>query len=472
MAKIWKAHRVAFLLLLLLLLMRIPHLGASPYEYDSWRQSDTEAMALNFVEQKFNILYPQMHYDGPKPNYVQLEFQITTFLIAVLYKLFGHHYELARIVPVLFFTGSAYFVYLIARRFLSAPAAWTAIVLYGSLPLTFLYSRAIMPESAALFFFTGCFYFFSRWIDEDRLPPLIAASLFTALAISQKIPTVFVGLPMIAMAIAKYKIRFLWNWKLWSFAAVSLLPPYLYFSWLASISEYTFVSGIASKHVLPNFLHAFYSDEALAFFRGELPRAFSVWGLALFIAGLATLNWRKQYPIGIWAAAMVLEAMTVVAVIKFNYYLIFLGPPLALLGARFLQTIGKSRAGTAVSLGILAITCWTSLQTVAPSLHKQHTELIRQAEVVRELTGKDDLIVVGTDDPSLLNASNRNGWRVTNTLPGKPIEEIHYFKNHGAKYFVPLKGFIYGDDGSTKAYLDAHFEKIEVEGGYSIYKLQ
>ncbi|WP_409343230.1 ArnT family glycosyltransferase [Paenibacillus sp. MBLB4367] len=471
MAEKWKEHRVAVFLLLLLLLLRLPYLGASPYEYDSWRQSDTEAMARNFVENRFNPFYPQMHYEGPQPNYVQLELQITTFLIAILYKLFGFHYELARIVPVLFFTGSAVFVYLIARHYFAKPAAWIAIVLYGSLPLTLLYSRAIMPESAALFFFTGCFYFFSRWIKEDRLWVLLLAAVFTALAISQKVPTVFVGLPMIGMAVAKYKLRSLWSWKLWGFALLSLLPPYLYFVWLASISEYTFVSGIASKHVIPNFLHAFYTKGGLDFFRKELPEAFTVWGIALFAAGLASLHWRKHYPLGLWAIAMILEALTVVAVIKFNYYLIFLCPLVALLGARFLHVLGKARIGMAASLVIASAACWAGLQTAIPSMHKQQAELIHQAAVVQQLTNIDDLIVVGTDDPSLLNASNRNGWRVTNTLPGKPIEELQTFKRQGAKYFVPLKGFIYDDDGKVKAYLDAHFEKIEAEGGYSIYRL-
>ena len=73
-------------LFLIIISMRIPYIDNSPAELgDMWRQIDTESIARNFVKYKFNIFYPQFNYDGPIPNYVQLEFQITTFIIEVCY---------------------------------------------------------------------------------------------------------------------------------------------------------------------------------------------------------------------------------------------------------------------------------------------------------------------------------------------------------------------------------------------------
>ncbi|MDF2719406.1 MAG: dolichyl-phosphate-mannose-protein mannosyltransferase, partial [Paenibacillus sp.] len=235
----------------LVLAVRLPYLADSPYGYDSWRQSDTEAMARHFVEHRFNVLFPQLNYQGPLPNYAQLELQLTTGLIAVLYELFGYHYALARAVPIVFFMGSALFVYRIALRHFSAFAAALALLLYGLLPLNVLYSRAIMPESAALFFYTGAFYLFGEWIARGKSGLLFASALFTALAVCEKVPAVFVGIPMIVMAINKYRKGVVFRRELWVFAAMALLPPFAYYSWLGTVAESAFVSGIASKHVLP-----------------------------------------------------------------------------------------------------------------------------------------------------------------------------------------------------------------------------
>lgn len=458
--------------LLFIAALRVPSLMNSPYEYDSWRQSDTESIAINFLEYRWNIMYPQLNYDGPMPNYVQLEFQITTWIIALLYAAFGYHYELARIVPLGFFLGSASFLYLIARRFYTVPIARIATLLYGILPLHILYSRAIMPESAALFFMLGAFYLFVRWMDHKSPWLVIAAGVFTALAISQKIPTIFVGIPMIAMSVSRYRLRSFWKWELWLFAVISLLPPYLYFQWLSTIAEFPFVTGIATKHILPSLFTSIASTEALHFFVEQLPRAFTWCGIVLFIAGLFTIHWKKEYPIGIWALAMIAELITVVATIKFDYYLILIGPLVALLGGVTLGSFWNRLPGKAGIVVIMMLIGWQSNQLTAPLLRDQLDVVIRQAEVVQAYTLSNDLIVVGTDDPSLLNASHRKGWRVGNTMPQDRVAELQYFIKMGAKYFVPLKGHIDGDDGRLQQYLNDRYPIIDIKGGYSIYRLQ
>ncbi|HWL11548.1 MAG TPA: glycosyltransferase family 39 protein, partial [Ureibacillus sp.] len=219
----FKSTFFLIILLALIVLMRVPFIDQSPYESgESWRQGDTEAMARNFVEERFNILYPQLNYDGAAPNYVQLEFQITTFLIAILYKVFGYHYELARIVPILFFTGSACYLYLIAKKYNSPEVTWIITFLYAVFPLNWFFSRAIMPESAVLFFTMGAFYHFSIWIANEKLRTLLVATVMTALAILVKVPAIFIGIPMLWMSIAKYKMKVFTRWQLWVFAILSL----------------------------------------------------------------------------------------------------------------------------------------------------------------------------------------------------------------------------------------------------------
>lgn len=489
-----KERFITVLIFLFILALRIPHINSSPYEAcELWRQSDTEAIARNFVEHRFNIFFPQLNYDGPLPNYSQLEFQITTFLIAILYKIFGYHYFLARLVPLLFFMGSVYFLFLIGKKFYGAKAAWLAILIYAILPLNLFFSRAIMPESAALLFFTGAFYFFSRWIDSEKFCYLIYSALFTAFAISQKVPTIFVGIPMIFMAAVKYKWKMFLKLDLWLFALLSLLPPLVYFKWLGTVAQFKFVNGIASKHILPDFYKAFFTPGAWKFFYIQIPKSFTWYVAILFVIGLFTADWKSKYPVGMWALAMMLELATIVAVIKFNYYLIFMSPPMALLAGRLLYLIWekfpkipflpethpkgrwKVETGPILVVVILMLIMVSGIRQAAP-FYEQKEDILTQARIVDALTKKDDLIVTGTLDPGILNASHRQGWRANikyyDFIPSKPKDEVKYYMDRGAKLFVPLKGSIYGDDGSYRKYLDEHFPKIEAIKGYPVYLLR
>lgn len=464
------------LIFMIILATRIPYITNPPYETgESWRQSDTEAMARNFVEDRFHILYPQLNYDGAPPNYAQLEFQITTFLIALLYKMFGFYYVLARVVPVLFFVGSAYFLYLIAKKYYTTEVAWLSVLVYAAFPLNVYFSRAIMPESAALFFTIGGLYFFINWIEKETNGLLLLATVMTALAILVKVPAVFIGIPMLVLSLVKYRWKVFKVWQLWFFALFSLLVPYAYFKWLESVAEFTFVTGIGSKHIGPKFAHAIFSEESWAFFTTHLPQSFTWLGLVLVVIGAYKMSWKKEFVVGAWLLAFLLEVMTIVAVIKFNYYLVFIGPVFAILAGRALGELLKWKV---VVIAALVVITGNSYLVVQPKFVEKDT-LLKQAEYVKKYTDKDDLIVVGTLSPDLINASERKGWRANinhhDYIPTGAKEEIAYFIAHGAKYFVPSKGYIYGDEGSEyRDYLDKHFTKVKVTENpdYSFYKLQ
>ncbi|MCS7463307.1 glycosyltransferase family 39 protein [Paenibacillus doosanensis] len=463
---------VTILLLAFITAIRLPYIANSPYEYDSWRQSDTESIALNFIEHRMNIFFPQLNYDGPLPNYVQLEFQMTTWLIAWLYRWFGHDYALARAVPIGFFVISAYALLLIARRYVTDRTAWTAVLLYGIMPVTILYSRAIMPESAALCCMLGAYWLFVKGVEESKRGLVVLSGVFMALAIAEKIPAVFTGIPLIAVAVQAYKHRLFVRTELWIFAAIALGFPFLYFQWLSTVAEFPFVTGIATKHIWPHLLESFRSNEALQFFRTNLPSTFTWCGIGLFVIGLLCLDWRRHWSLGVWAIAMLLELAVIVATIRFDYYLILTAPVAALLGAQALARIGRWRVGKAAAAAvILAIGC-QSYAIAVPLLQGQQTVLMQQAAWVQRYTPKNALVVVGTDDPSLLNASRRIGWRTGSLLPDDPVKELNAFIADGARYFIPLQGHIDGDDGRLAAYLNERFQRIEIPGGYSIYKLQ
>ncbi|WP_058485116.1 ArnT family glycosyltransferase [Defluviitalea phaphyphila] len=471
-----KEKIIITIIFIFILGLRIPYINNSPYETgERWRQSDTESIARNFVEYKFNIFYPQLNYDGPMPNYVQLEFQITTYIIAILYKIFGYKYWIARLVPISFFMGSCFFLYLISKTYYSIEKTMITLIFYGIFPINIFFSRAIMPESGALFFYLGAFYYFIKWTNTSKIKYLYISSIFTALAISQKIPIIFVGIPMIVIALKKYKTDIFKIKEIYYFGIISLGFPLLYFTWAKNIAEFKFVSNIASKHIFLRMFTDFLTKEALEFFKSKMIQGYTLQILLLFLIGIFMINWEREFDIGIWLLAMILEFILIVAVIRLYYYLIFISPLIAIIASKPLSMIWKHKYG---GVWISLIIMWIGITTYKGLIpyYIEKVDLIKQADMVKKYTKKEDLIVVGTQDPALINASERKGWRANikyyDYIPKDLEKEIEYYINNGAKYFVPMKGWIYNDNGEYKRYLDNNFKKIKNTEGYYIYKLK
>jgi len=64
----------------------------------SWREISTAMMADNFQQRSWNIFFPEVSWTGPGPSYQGREFQIVSYLTALLYQLFGWHDWFGRMV--------------------------------------------------------------------------------------------------------------------------------------------------------------------------------------------------------------------------------------------------------------------------------------------------------------------------------------------------------------------------------------
>lgn len=469
--KIRREKLILFLLILFLFLLRLPYLTNNPTEYHGWRQSDTEAIARNFLETGWNIFLPQLNYDGPLPNYVQLELQITTFLIALLYRLFGYNFVLARLVPLFFFLGSGLYLYLLTRMFYGPTAGYFALTLYGVYPFDIFISRAIMPEACALFFYMGAFYYFMCWAQIKKTAYLYTAALFTALAIAEKVPAVFIGLPFIYLVYTKYGLKFLRNVHLWLFSFISLGLPILYYAWLGIHAETAYVNGIAKDQILPGITGQIFTMSNLQYLESVLVNFYTRQGLSLYLFGLLTLGRSYDLVVLVWNIAIWLEVLVITSIIKLDYYVFLLSPLPAFMGGKLLAALGNNRlvkfVGILVVLSILQVS-WQQRDR----FYLVNSELIRQAQFVERVTDKNDLIVTGSTDPEMLNLSHRKGWRATLVNPERPDEEIADFIASGALYYVHVPGGL-ADEVARRyeSYLAGHYKNIAPPDLYPVYRL-
>lgn len=468
-----KSQAVTVIIFIGLILLRLPGMDNSPAEYHSWRQSDTEAIARNFSRNTFNIFYPQLNYDGPLPNYVQLEFQITTFLIAILYRLWGHYYYLARLVPLLFFCGSAYFLYLIGKRIAGKLTGWLALAAYGLFPFCIYFSRAIMPESAALFFMTGGMYYFLVWQDrENSKRAMLLSAVFTALAISQKIPAIYIGLPMACLLFKTQGMQALKNPSAWAYLLVALLPPFLYFFWLHYVAESAFVSGIAARLLFSAWNQKDFPSSGVRFLIQGLPRAYTAPGLGLAAGGLLLHRSAHAWLLRSWALGAALEIFFIAAAIQLDYYLLLAAPIIALLAAVSLEHLVKNSFGRVIIIGLLILLAMTAWQETGLSFREEEI-ILQRAKVLQENTLPSHLLVIGVYNPELLNLSDRFGWRANIFYPQDKKRELGFFVENRASYFVTVNGQIEGDwDGSYLRLLQENYPRRALPYGVTLYELQ
>lgn len=440
-------------------ILQFPKFSNPSYEMiESWRQTDTYSIAINYLQYNMNLLAPQINYDGIGNIYVQLELQIVPYLSALIFRCFGiTSVFVPRLLSILFYFGSAWFLFRILRKFTSLWPAIMGILLYLFMPVSLIFSRAIMPEACAMFFYCGAICFLLDWYVENASHKIWLSAIFMAFAILEKIPVAFAGLLVLACFLWKERLYCFKTKEFWGYGVISLGLPLMYYTYASIIATANCVDGIASKHIFTKGFSAFFTSEAMDFFRTKLPDYFGVAVLIFALIGFFMCFTAKRKPIVIWVIAFVLELVTIVAVIRFGYYLIFIAPILAALCAIVLETIRAKKTVAAV-ICFAVVFCAELYQAIpywnnATQIDSSVAHVAETMDSVSQLT---DTFAVASGSPIYLNVANRRGYRANlkyyDDIPVGAEAETNYYIEHGVSYFVVVNGAVYND--STGEYLD------------------
>jgi hypothetical protein len=439
------------------LLLRLRGIHNPLLDHPGWRQGDTAAIARNFATLQFNIFYPQADYNGPPPNYVELELQIVPFIAATLYKIFGIHEVFGRLLSVAFGLGTIVVTGAFARRlFRSSVAGLAAAAIYTALPGSIYYSRTFMPDTAMVFFLTAAVYACARYFwDEDpnSWRGLIPAALLLMLAFLAKPVAVVAIVPVAASALARYGWRAtLTRPQTYVLLAIAFGPLAAYGAFVNAHAEWHWASGITQKHVLPALRAAFTSPQA---FRAKLTAMGIVlqmlvrtmlgpFGFAFLVAGFAVEFRRREGAVLYgWLAAALVYVYVVVTVERVDYYMYLILPLAALAGGNLVLRFWLAARATkgwqiAVAAAALLYVAMISLdrRLIAPyyAYSKSNYIMARALDATLE---PGALIVMGHYDPSILYYINRKGWEEDPYL-WTPFDEQSAIRK-GARYFVSIE---------------------------------
>ena len=188
--------------------MRLRGIHGPILDHPGWRQGDTAAIARNFATLDLNPFHPQTDYDGPPPNYVELELQIVPFLAALLYKLFGVHEIFGRLISIGFSLGTIVVAGFFARwMFASRLAGCAAALAFAIYPGSVYYGRTFTPDTTMTFFLCAAVFAGARWIDGPAEPRFgrrfWTAALLTAAALLAKPVAAVALVPIVALIVAR-----------------------------------------------------------------------------------------------------------------------------------------------------------------------------------------------------------------------------------------------------------------------------
>ncbi|MEC4853694.1 MAG: glycosyltransferase family 39 protein, partial [Jaaginema sp. PMC 1079.18] len=150
----------------------------------SWRQTDTATIADNFYQGHWNILLPQISWNGPGENYVGYEFQTITYLTALLYRIFGHHDWVARSLAVSFSLWGLFAFYQLVRQVWTEDRALLAATILAILPNAVYVGRSFLPDPVMLSCMMTAAWLLVVYLKTERFRYLLLATLAGTLGLS------------------------------------------------------------------------------------------------------------------------------------------------------------------------------------------------------------------------------------------------------------------------------------------------
>ena len=417
-------------------------------DFHSWRQTLTATIAMNFYAGDMNLLRPSTNWAR---EYYEFEFQIYPYLVALLYKVFGFHDILGRLVSIAFSMGTVGMLYLLGKRYYDQTTGLIAAGVFAVLPMSVYYTRTFMPESAMLFFSVALLYFFTRWLDNGTWRDFFLASLVTALTFLIKLPTLYMGGPLLFLACLKFRKKIFAQYKLYLYVVLILAPPFLWYSHMADLHAQTHQGEsiwldndkLANAGIL--FDYKFYK---LIFWTRLVEKMFAFTAFPLLILGMvAKVERKEQYLFHIWFFSVCAYFLIVAVGNKVHeYYQLPIIPVGAIFIGHFLAKFFKAHPNFEdwkrdIKVGlVLLMIVFIPIHSIYKLNKRLNFNLNYKVigEQIKQNTEKNDRILlqeVGEDRPHTFYYSDRKGWTLGYRQNLSP-RDIDQYIAKGAAYYA------------------------------------
>lgn len=432
--------------------LRLVHVWAPPIGHHGWRQTDTAAIARNFVEEGPDLLHPRVDWRGATSGFVECEFPVYQWALAALYRVVGVREVAGRLLSIALSLATLALLYCLARAIADRATALWASGLFAIMPMPVFFGRAIMPDALLLASSAGALLAAIRWRRTGEGWALALSALGTTLACLIKPHTLVLGLPLAWLAYRRHGARAFLRPELLAYASLVFAALALWFAHAHDLGRATGLSvgvwgygtdkwgnwtmplsGTFWRRVLEGWLGRHY----LAYFGAPL----ALWGLLSKSAG-ADEGVMRAWLAGLLVATIVVARGTFVH----DYYLLPVTLPFSYyLGKAFARGLAPAagapralRAGVAMALlGMVVVSASVTAGYLRREDQRRSADL-RLAEAARAVIPANARVVtLDDDDPSLLYLAHRKGWHAgARDLLGDGLARRHA---EGAQFLMGLR---------------------------------
>jgi 4-amino-4-deoxy-L-arabinose transferase-like glycosyltransferase len=503
-----RATRLAILMSILAVAVRLIGINQSYIDNWSWRQSDVAAIARNYFQGGFHFARPQIDWTGDQPGYVGTEFPVLPFLAAICYKIVGVHEWVGRVQAVILFAISVPFFFLLVRKLFGEIAASWALFFYSFAPLGIMAGRCFMPDMPSLALSIIGVYFFDQWMESEpdrriRSTSFFASAVCVSLSILIKLPSALIGAPLACLAFQRFRIPPLrlgagfQRFDLWIFAAIALLPSVLWYGHAYQIASQFYPHHFFGAGGVQIMSLAWYLKIAKEIVTSTLTPFVFVLGCAGVLVtrtcperqsngsiprprdGARMFHW--------WLAAMILFIVIVGYGNRHQWYQLPLIPIAAVLAGATCVFVGSKISSRVVkrSLSILLAALFScSAFVYARGFYRPSAAPLRDAGLKLKAVTPSNALVAAADngDPTVLYYAERKGWHFlekNGIYDGEPrdgaqaIVDLEELRNRGAGYLVFTSNTSWWLDfyAQFRQHLEATSSLVTATPEFKIYQL-
>ena len=481
------ARREIVLIILLAIACRFWHVTA-PYTSQHWiKQLQIAPIAKNFYLHSYNILWPETDYSADTPGYIEIEFQLVTFLTALLYNVFGMHEWVGRLVTISFSIGSMILLWRLMREELGERPALLGLLFFAFAPSNLYFSRCLMSEPLMLFFSIASLWTFRRWLRRGTNPLFALAVLLTALCFLVKLPTVLLAFPLLFLAHRQFGWALFRRPSLYLFALLCLAPAVAYYLFARyAIGEHYFTVGVGFGGGMWFSAKQFFHPGNWSLMLQRLNRDhLTAVGLALLPLGFFARPAEGEPRWSLFHAWLIGVAAYFVVVsggnIRQNYYQLPLIPAAAGLIGLGWHRVAESDALRRCALPTLAALFLALAAWGVQPMFKEYRPIRQAAADLKAIDPYLRPVIIFPPGYGCLYYFDRKGWCARESL-GRPPEAvkpqdlpgpvyIEHRRGRGAAWAVYFEVSSQERRPDLRAYLDANYPAVVAKPEYLIYDL-
>ncbi len=298
--------------------LRLYRIDAPLVDQHAWKQTDLAGIARNYVQGGMRLAYPQIDWGGDSPGYAETEFPLLPYAAALLYRVFGEHEAIGRLLNVAASLALALLLFKYLRARVGLAAAFGALTFALFSPIAWFYGRTYLQEVAGWAFALAAVWILDRALAPEWGDPAprrtIASALCLALALLCKLNTVIALLPMLGLVVGRRGLDGVFRPWVFTALVVAFTPPLLWYLHARGIYHQTGLTFglVGSGHDKFQTL-TFLSQ--LSWWREIAQRVVRMVatppGLLLVLLGLPSLRERGARPFLWWGIAAVLLTLIV-----------------------------------------------------------------------------------------------------------------------------------------------------------------